>query len=665
VEVHRGLNVLFDCDNGIHVNKVTSVAILASVLLLRSVVIATQPLAPDEAESSINALSILEHGVPTHTYLGIPIFENMLIRPWPGHPEYEFRDISYSDRGLAVYHAWMPLYAIAASLAAFGITPQGPVPGWTIPIDEKALMLRTVAPRVPSLIFSAVFLCSLYVAGRRLGDETVAVTALVIAGFSSSIVQASVQARYYSLTLVLSAAAALTLWRVIERGSWRDWWAQGAVLTALFYTHLIEFVIVLMLTVSTIAWTGLRTRLLARQFTALAVTACLTSPWLLFTGFFDQLQHLPSGLVLKRFPDDLLVYASERPVYLLIYGLGFGCVAAVWALRGRALPARFQQPWRTHRRQFLLLLVWMILSVLSWYVLLPAASQFPQRLSLCLFVPGTLVLALVMADVGRMISPGQPAVVAWILAFAFLQASGLLVLPPRAQSPYVRVSATFTELNRLQLLPDARVYASPASHLVLSFYSSKPIQSLAPVRKTFLDTYPGEVLFIEATLQHEFTAPSAQAIETAAASMGQHLSPGESSRWEDQLRSRLVSESVRDKVSEVTPPVTPVPPFVEAALAFARDEARLKAVEHSTAMQSLPFYRGYDIYSGGDLWEVFFYRLVDPDSRRGPRLNAADRFATGRAYVSPQALKVFLYAPPLKLPSKRAGTAETGARSLQ
>jgi len=77
----------------------------------------------DESESTINALTILDRGVPTDRYLGLPIYENTLTEPWPESPEYEFRDLSYSSRGLAVYHGWLPLYSIAASLKAFGIRP--------------------------------------------------------------------------------------------------------------------------------------------------------------------------------------------------------------------------------------------------------------------------------------------------------------------------------------------------------------------------------------------------------------------------------------------------------------------------------------------------------------------------------------------------------------
>ena len=93
---------------------------------LRVIDIADRPLQVDEAESSINALTILEHGYPTDTYMGMPIYENTLSVPWPESEEYEFKDSSYSDEGVAIYHAWLPLYSIAAALKLAGIEPDPP-----------------------------------------------------------------------------------------------------------------------------------------------------------------------------------------------------------------------------------------------------------------------------------------------------------------------------------------------------------------------------------------------------------------------------------------------------------------------------------------------------------------------------------------------------------
>src|SRR5262245_64577545 len=101
------------------------VLVLALGVFLRSWHLQYPGLWVDEAESAINALSILDTGLPRDRYQGLPVYENTLVEATPEHPEYEFRDSSYSRQGLAVYHGWIPLYAMAASLAAMGIEPNG------------------------------------------------------------------------------------------------------------------------------------------------------------------------------------------------------------------------------------------------------------------------------------------------------------------------------------------------------------------------------------------------------------------------------------------------------------------------------------------------------------------------------------------------------------
>jgi hypothetical protein len=94
--------------------------------LLRASFLPQDALWVDEAESAINSLTILDHGYPTDGYLGMPIYENILLRRWPESEEYEFKDVSYSPGGLAIYHGWLPLYSIAGAFSLAGITPDRP-----------------------------------------------------------------------------------------------------------------------------------------------------------------------------------------------------------------------------------------------------------------------------------------------------------------------------------------------------------------------------------------------------------------------------------------------------------------------------------------------------------------------------------------------------------
>lgn len=135
---------------------------LVAGIYLRSIDISDRPLEVDESESAINALTILDHGYPTHVYSGLPIFENTLSQPWPEHPEYEFRDSSYTQDGVAIYHAWLPLYAMAAALKLAGIEPDPPTTELRPRHGPEEFATRIAVPRIPSLVFSAVFLLAMF-----------------------------------------------------------------------------------------------------------------------------------------------------------------------------------------------------------------------------------------------------------------------------------------------------------------------------------------------------------------------------------------------------------------------------------------------------------------------------------------------------------------------
>ena len=137
------------------------------------------PLLSDEAESSINAFTILQKGVPGDSYQGQPLFENVMVRRWPDNPEFEFRDISYSDRHIAAYHGWLPLYAIALSFRLFGIT-SSPAGMLRPQYDEAERLRRTIAARLPSVFFGLLCIVAIYLVGCRLqGRETGLVAALL------------------------------------------------------------------------------------------------------------------------------------------------------------------------------------------------------------------------------------------------------------------------------------------------------------------------------------------------------------------------------------------------------------------------------------------------------------------------------------------------------
>jgi hypothetical protein len=619
--------------------------LIAAAMGARAFLSVRTSLAVDEAESAINAFSILQHGYPTATYLGIPIYENMLVRPWPEHPEYEFKDISYSDRGMAVYHGWLPLYAIAGSFRLFDIDPPRRTPGWQVSIDPARYRWRTIAARAPTFVSAAALLVLMFIAARRAVGADAALAVLVLAGLSDSVIAATIQARYYVFSLALSAAAWLTLRLLREHGSWGRILAHALILTALFYTNIIVCPTLIVLTtialvVDRSTWTTIR-----RWSVAVVLIGALAVPWIVGTGFVDHLQYVPSGRPLLHFPHDLVTYALDRIRYLAVFLVAITWIVVLSLTRARHALAGTHDLWRRHATEYVLLIVWMAIAVATWWLLMPPASLFPQRLSLAMFVPGLLLLAMFLADASRLVTIRRSIVLAPVLAGIFLGASGLLRWPSVGPYEFAKIADTFARLNALHLRPDAKVYAAPGSHLILTFYGDKPIQSLAPVRKSFLDNWPGEIVHIESRFEWEFGAPDATLLLASASRLGTPIGASEAADWAERLRSRVARERTAPLVDAISPPLESLPPFAEVAMVHVRARVLDWTADEHRRWEHVPFSRGMEVYTAADLWQVFFYRLVDPASRRGSHLNAADRLRHGVASFVPSGNRVVFYSP--------------------
>ena len=161
------------------------VLLLTVGVWIRTLYLDALPFWVDEAESSINALTILQHGYPTDSYLGIPIYENTHVSPWPNNSEYEFRDISYTDRGFAVYHGWLPLYAMAGSFALHGI--RADIPDGSLHIKHNLAEQKRLsrAARLPAVLFAVVFLLLVFLGGFALYGRDAAWTGLILWRFLS------------------------------------------------------------------------------------------------------------------------------------------------------------------------------------------------------------------------------------------------------------------------------------------------------------------------------------------------------------------------------------------------------------------------------------------------------------------------------------------------
>jgi 4-amino-4-deoxy-L-arabinose transferase-like glycosyltransferase len=621
--------------------------ILAAGLWLRGNDLARTPPTGDESESSLNALTILRDGLPRDQYLGLLIYENCLTEPWPDHPEYEFRDSSYSrPRGLAIYHGWLPLYAMAGSFKAFGVAPDAPIAGSELRVRHTGdeIRRRIIAARAPSIVFGGLFMIFLFLAAREMCGLDAALAAMFVGAIGRPFVWMGREARYHAATMALSTACCWAAWRLYTRGRWRDHFLAAACLVLLFYTHLLAFGIACaMFAVVGIAAIWRRPRVIGRYVVTGLILAACTAPWLVLSGFFSQHAHIPPAREFLSFPADLVWYPLVNVPYLLLPLVLLAWLVMAMIFR-RRLPPRVIRPLAEHARPMVFLLAWVVLGLAAFTFFIPAASYFYKRLTLAVVGPGVVWAAVVLAATARAWKPRWAVIVA-PLAFAVLVIAGNLVSLTFLEVPDRLEAFNAIERLRATAFPaDTKFYSTPNDQLTLTFLTGLPVQSIAPVRKSFLDSYPGPMLIIDSSKPYGEVNESLVMAVTEAQS-GKPVPRAEARQAVGAAYAAAMRQKVAPLVASVDPPAQPDPPYTPAVVQAMHQQMDDYLARFRRRGTNTPLLRGFALKDWSDWWPLFFYRFVDPVSRMGDKLNYADRIRSSRAEALPSGW-VFYHCPP-------------------
>lgn len=585
----------------------------------------------DEAESSINALSILEHGFPVDNYLGLPIYENTLIEVWQNNKEYEFRDSSYSNKGLAVYHGWLPLYSIAGTFALFGISPDPIIEPMAVQHTSEEILQRTVVPRLPAIGFSLGFMLLMFIAARRMGGKVEGWITLVLMAFADDSVKLGSEARYHAAMVMFTMASGLFLWQTLKRGRWRDFilWAISIVL--LFHTHVLSCFIICCLSLAFIPFFIKRTDVLKKYFIAATIIILGTVPWVVFTGFIDQASVLP-----KTSP--MMIFNHLMNHYIVYLPLVLPPIAAtgllLLALTDRnKLPKVFTQSVMERRFAIIFLTIWVVIGFICFNFLIPTASHFPTRLALTIAIPSTLLAGITLACIVQIPSRNYVKSIFYITLGVSLIAGGYIFRPiqmERMEKKRAKLTALVDYLSQQDYRKDTRIYASPGHHLRYKYFSGLPIQSIAPIRKSFLDSYQGDIFILELL---EFLWPATDDINAAAKKMGKMLLPDETERLAYNLAAHLFCDDDPRRATLLHPSPGPVPLYLEPVLAEMRAERKKYRNLQTKRRERYLIGSGFTLSTYAEWWQMFFYRFVNPKQRSGEFVNYDDRIRNAQAIL--------------------------------
>jgi hypothetical protein len=254
---------------------------------------------------------------------------------------------------------------------------------------------------------------------------------------------------------------------------------------------------------------------------------------------------------------------------------------------------------------------------------MPAASFFLYRMAVMLLAPSTLITAWVLTAIGTSISRRTGTVLAVVFAAAFSIGTHIIRPVPthaRAGISTADIDAAVSYLENARLSPGTRIYASPNNHLALTFYTGLPVQSIAPVRKSFLDRYPYEVVLFEASETADVISDDApvapEALQSAASAAGVRLARTDAKNLSWNIGVKYAQEHLRYRVQRKEPAIPAIPEFAKASAVDYAHWRREMAKRISARLDRSPIFRGGEIMSPHDWWTWFFYRFSDPLGHR-------------------------------------------------
>jgi mannosyltransferase len=302
------------------------------------------------------------------------------------------------DEALTVDIARLPVRQIPAALRRDGAPPL-----FYVLLHFWMGLVGTTsdtAVRALSGIFSVATLPLVWVAGRRLGGRTAAVTALLIVASSPFAIYYGTEARMYALVGFLVAAGTVAIMRGLEQPRPGNVATTGLCTAALLYTHYWALYLVLVtgLWLLWVAWRGpeQRRRPARWLFGAMVIGSLTFVPWLPI--FVFQARH--TGTPWAQ-PADFAAMVNAvssfagggtnqgRALGLLFFALaGLGFFGVARSARTIELDLRGQPRARVLGWVFLATIV---VAIVGGYV---SKSAFEARYAMVIFVPLVLLIGL-------------------------------------------------------------------------------------------------------------------------------------------------------------------------------------------------------------------------------------------------------------------------------
>jgi hypothetical protein len=193
-----------------------------------------------------------------------------------------------------------------------------------------------------------------------------------------------------------------------------------------------------------------------------------------------------------------------------------------------------------------------------------------------------------------------------------------------------------------------KLFASPDMDFVLTFYTGMFVQSIVPVRKGYLDGYPGDIIFFSSKGFWRTGPLRPDRLLNAARTAGYELSLRQALDVSCELSTLDFRSKQAGNAARVIPPVAPVPRFAEG-LWKEQQEQTPDWVRNSWRWYpaQFPLFRNVELRDNSEWWLHYNYALVGPDERR-IHPNYENRIRSATLTVLPCSDLVVYYSPGLQ-----------------
>jgi hypothetical protein len=217
-----------------------------------------------------------------------------------------------------------------------------------------------------------------------------------------------------------------------------------------------------------------------------------------------------------------------------------------------------------------------------------------------------------------------------------------LSFPPRqSDRHWEAITAIFDRLEHMHLNETTKLFAAPNDHLILTFYSGLPIQDISPVKKSYLDSYHGDIVYIDGSISVNTGELTPERIRKAALGNGCRLSIPAAREWSTLLRTRDYREEMTETLTATgSKQLEPLPAFAQQLLNLHHQHASYLFYNFGLEV----VIRGFDIRTWSDWRAVLKYRFVNPAAHRGVHANYAERLRSAKITFLPQADAVLYHS---------------------